>query len=334
MKIKASLLLLLSINVFYAQEITDKDLFKKCRKEFSKKVCLSDEDGDKIPLYLDQCPKESGPEENNGCPWPDTDGDGVVDKDDACPTVAGPIENMGCPWPDTDGDGILDKDDRCPTVPGVVENDGCPARRNPHRFSQEELQKIKEDFLKQIQNNNYHAVADLIFKKILTKPLKKNKIIYITVLDVSVPGCGSDDTDYSDDRLINELIFKTFWDHGNFKKFVNLFPDRTIVPVARRYDGYNEDLYSELREIISFKDIPQMETKYVMIYNAKGNFDSNINMANVKNPDNNYIDLSFHIKNKTATASLNEEMYYFKFKGSGAKEISRLEYEELIKKEH
>jgi hypothetical protein len=53
MKIKASLLLLLSINVFYAQEITDKDLFKKCRKEFSKKVCLSDEDGDKIPLYLD-----------------------------------------------------------------------------------------------------------------------------------------------------------------------------------------------------------------------------------------------------------------------------------------
>jgi hypothetical protein len=25
-------------------------------------------------------------------------------------------------------------------------------------------------------------------------------------------------------------------------------------------------------------------------------------------------------------------MYYFKFKGSGAKEISRLEYEELIKK--
>jgi hypothetical protein len=53
---------------------------------------------------------------------------------------------MGCPWPDTDGDGILDKDDRCPTVPGVVENDGCRARRNPHRFSQEELQKIKKIF--------------------------------------------------------------------------------------------------------------------------------------------------------------------------------------------
>lgn len=85
-----------------------------------------DTDGDGILDKDDACPEVTGPEENNGCPWPDTDGDGILDKDDACPEVAGPGENNGCPWPDTDGDGVLDKDDDCPSVPGLTEYRGCP----------------------------------------------------------------------------------------------------------------------------------------------------------------------------------------------------------------
>jgi outer membrane protein OmpA-like peptidoglycan-associated protein len=116
---------------------------------------FKDRDGDGVIDKEDACPKEAGPAENNGCPWPDTDGDTVLDKDDACineagpaenkgcpwkdsdgdtlldnvdacPETAGPVENKGCPWPDTDGDGTLDKDDKCPTVAGPVENFGCP----------------------------------------------------------------------------------------------------------------------------------------------------------------------------------------------------------------
>ncbi|AZA93451.1 Alpha-agarase precursor [Chryseobacterium nakagawai] len=111
---------------FQAQHIEDKEALKKCRREFNKKLCLSDEDQDNILFYLDKCPKEMGSVENYGCPWPDTDKDGVLDKDDACPQIAGPPENKGCKWPDTDGDGILDKDDACPTVPGIPNLNGCP----------------------------------------------------------------------------------------------------------------------------------------------------------------------------------------------------------------
>lgn len=42
-----------------SQEITDKESLKKCKKEFSKKICLSDEDGDGILFYLDHCPKDA-----------------------------------------------------------------------------------------------------------------------------------------------------------------------------------------------------------------------------------------------------------------------------------
>lgn len=111
----------------HAQTIEEQETFKKCRKEFNKKICLSDEDQDGILFYLDKCPKEGGPIENNGCLWPDTDKDQVPDKDDKCPYIAGPQENQGCPWLDTDGDGILDKDDACPKVKGVPDYNGCPS---------------------------------------------------------------------------------------------------------------------------------------------------------------------------------------------------------------
>lgn len=125
-KILLLLLFLFVITSFHAQNIENPEAFKKCRKEFNKKICLSDEDQDDILFYLDKCPKQGGPIENNGCPWPDADKDEVPDKDDQCLAIAGPRENQGCPWPDTDGDGVLDKDDACPTVKGVQDHNGCP----------------------------------------------------------------------------------------------------------------------------------------------------------------------------------------------------------------
>ncbi|TDX84583.1 thrombospondin type 3 repeat-containing protein [Epilithonimonas xixisoli] len=117
MKIQLSFILFFVFLFCSSQEIADKEKFKKCRKEFSKKICLSDEDKDSVLFYLDECPKVFGVAENNGCAWKDTDNDGIVDKDDVCVDVVGPSENKGCPWPDTDGDGILDKDDKYPTIP-------------------------------------------------------------------------------------------------------------------------------------------------------------------------------------------------------------------------
>jgi len=81
-----------------------------------------DRDGDKVSDERDQCPKEKGTWEFNGCP--DTDGDHVADKDDQCPQDPGLPRFGGCP--DTDGDGVPDKDDTCPRTPGLPSNKGCP----------------------------------------------------------------------------------------------------------------------------------------------------------------------------------------------------------------
>lgn len=123
---KIVLLLVFTATYVQAQNTEDKSAFKKCRKKFNKKTCLSDEDHDGVLFYLDLCPEDVGTVENYGCPWPDTDGDGVLDKYDHCLQIEGPAENNGCPWPDTDGDGILDKDDACPIVPGIPNLNGCP----------------------------------------------------------------------------------------------------------------------------------------------------------------------------------------------------------------
>lgn len=53
---------------FQAQNVHNKESLKKCRKEFSKKICLSDEDRDGTRFYLDICPKKFGSNQNNGCP--------------------------------------------------------------------------------------------------------------------------------------------------------------------------------------------------------------------------------------------------------------------------
>lgn len=84
-----------------------------------------DKDGDGILNKVDDCPEVPGPQENNGCPWPDTDGDGLVDKDDKCPEEPGDKLNHGCPIIDTDLDGVRDEEDLCPETPGFPENNGC-----------------------------------------------------------------------------------------------------------------------------------------------------------------------------------------------------------------
>lgn len=57
----------------------------------------------------------------------DSDGDGVLDSQDNCPNESGPASNNGCPGElDTDGDGVPDSQDDCPNEFGLASNDGCP----------------------------------------------------------------------------------------------------------------------------------------------------------------------------------------------------------------
>lgn len=225
MKQVLSLIFILFFLGFQSQEIVDKEAFKKCRKEFNKKICLSDEDKDNILFYLDKCPKEFGSEENNGCPWPDLDGDGVFDKDDACPNVAGPKENKGCPWPDTDGDGILDKDDACPEMFGEIEYQGCPSPKiDCTKFYEDErlkLEKFKIDY-KDIQN-----IYNLLSINIIDYFKKENKNIeigqiYVGFLDYG-PQCGTHPNRCYSSRSIEEYNFliTKFWNKEILENIVN-----------------------------------------------------------------------------------------------------------------
>jgi type IX secretion system PorP/SprF family membrane protein len=99
---------------------------------------VADTDGDGTPDSRDRCPQETGPRNNDGCPFDmftdkspaldaeDDDGDGIWNSLDECPEVAGPYENKGCPWVDRDFDGIRDEIDECPGLAGVASNNGCP----------------------------------------------------------------------------------------------------------------------------------------------------------------------------------------------------------------
>lgn len=268
MKTYFSFLFLLSLFCTNAQEIFDKKGLKKCRKEFSKKICLSDDDKDNTLFYLDLCPKDAGSLENNGCPWPDTDLDGVLDKDDACPTVAGPPENTGCPWPDTDRDGILDKDDPCPTVPGYPSDDpyknGCPKEIPPYRYSKGELDQVKIKFLEKTKDFDYNKLADLILSQINEKDFASN-IITLEIASFSqMGGCGFDKTDYSPRNLEVNLASEKFWNERNFGKFVNKFPSKIIFPYSE-----NEEINKRLQ---SFKKAHAKNENGMTFYNAKNNF--------------------------------------------------------------
>lgn len=156
MKYYLFLILFLFSNSFRSQEINNDSALKKCRKDFNKKICLSDDDKDGILFYLDKCPEEKGWVENNGCPWPDQDKDGVIDTQDLCPTVVGPQENNGCPWPDTDGDGILDKDDPYPTSP--FENG-----KDCEKMYKEE-KSLYEKSVQEIEKTDFSGLLDIVFE--------------------------------------------------------------------------------------------------------------------------------------------------------------------------
>ncbi len=99
---------------------------------------FADADRDGVPDEYDHCPNQSGPRNNDGCPFdifsddeveeehPDSDRDGIWDEVDDCPEVPGPYANQGCPWADRDFDGIRDEVDECPGLAGVENNNGCP----------------------------------------------------------------------------------------------------------------------------------------------------------------------------------------------------------------
>jgi outer membrane protein OmpA-like peptidoglycan-associated protein len=55
----------------------------------------------------------------------DKDGDGITDATDQCPNESGPAENRGCPDTDLDEDGVIDRLDNCPDEKGTEKNYGC-----------------------------------------------------------------------------------------------------------------------------------------------------------------------------------------------------------------
>lgn len=248
--------------IFYtsAQEITDKEAFKKCKKEFSKKICLSDEDGDGVLFYLDKCPKESGVVENNGCKWADSDSDEVLDKDDACPSVAGSSENNGCPWSDTDADGIYDKDDACPTIPGPIENNGCPIQKlDCTQFYEEEklkFEKFREDNLK--IENIYIKLSNKLLKYFIEKNRKiKVDQVYIKFLDYG-PSCLYYSRNYvptcTSSRNTDEYNFLVtkFWNN----KALEMFSQKNNVVITIKYlfkeydNSYSAILSEELHNYL------------------------------------------------------------------------------------
>lgn len=263
MKSKIAFILMCTFSIFYAQEIHNHNAFKKCRKEFSKKICLSDNDKDGQLFYLDQCPKEAGDIKNNGCKWPDSDEDGVLDRDDACPEVAGPAENNGCAWPDTDGDGVLDKDDACPTIEGIEENNGCPNQKlDCTQFYEEErnkFEKFRED------NEEIERIYNLISTNILqyfNDENKQSKItqVFIKFLDYG-PVCYYEPKNYepkcTSGRSTDEYNFLVtrFWNKNALEKFVQKNNVTAVIKYPfKKYDtDYTKIFPEELHDYLEKK---------------------------------------------------------------------------------
>lgn len=89
---------------------------KSCRPAYNSKfeaprvAAAADADFDGVPDNKDNCPSESGPASNGGCPL---------------------FKNLGTPTnTDSDNDGIPDNVDKCPKEPetknGFQDDDGCP----------------------------------------------------------------------------------------------------------------------------------------------------------------------------------------------------------------
>ncbi|GAA5101819.1 hypothetical protein GCM10023210_42130 [Chryseobacterium ginsengisoli] len=244
-------LLFLFLNL-HSQQIINKEEFKKCKKEFSKKICLSDDDKDSILFYLDKCPKENGPAENFGCPFPDTDDDGIIDKDDACPKEKGEIDNNGCPWYDIDGDGILDKDDACPTLPGVPEENGCPRRGDCKEYFEKEKQELIN--FKEKNNNDkakFIALRKIIFNNVSKEFLAGESMFVSIYVDTFINEnitfqCSSRSTLYHDKQLFLDQLF---WSKETFE-YVAKKLNKNIVPTfgLNATRTINKDFINELKK--------------------------------------------------------------------------------------
>ncbi|REC60827.1 hypothetical protein DRF65_18655 [Chryseobacterium pennae] len=235
---KILLLFLLTVTSFHAQSIENPEAFKKCRKEFNKKICLADEDKDNVPFYLDQCPKEGGP-----------------------------IENGGCPWPDTDKDGTLDKDDTCPTIPGLPENNGCPRsikQNDCEKFCKK--QQIKyEQF--QTEHQDIGKVYSLLNKKILSdvlnlrkKDLRNNDFgISFGYIQFSLVPDGSCDPNPT--KIKNYLISK-FWNKDIFEYASKKYNKEILI--RRMY--FDEYFNPELEKLMGTETF-----QYLLQYSDKEN---------------------------------------------------------------
>lgn len=274
---KYFIFLLLSALCLHSQEIENKEVFRKCRKQYSKKICLSDEDHDGVIFYLDKCPKESGFSEITGCPWPDNDGDGVIDKEDACPKEKGEAENNGCPWPDTDSDGILDKDDACPTIPGVAEVNGCPSNNCKEFFEKEDkiLKEFKEKHIR--EKEKFEALRTVIFNSIPKELFPKNNIsvsIHVnTFVNDNISNCASmSNLGFNKSLFLDQLFWtKETFDYVSKKLKKNLFPtyDFGRIPINNVFlNDYKQEAYYDFIE--NFPQVPD-PTKYGMVYYYPGN---------------------------------------------------------------
>lgn len=257
MEIKISIALLFILNCLHAQETAHEDIFGTCRKEFSKKVCLSDEDKDGVLFYIDRCPKESGSIENNGCPWPDTDKDGVIDKDDICPSVEGPFENNGCPWPDTDGDGILDKDDACPTIFGygsdVPGKNGC-MKQDCKKLYEEGQIRLKR-FVDEPKFVNYDKLREKIIDDISLKLFTADNVVIFNRTQTFICGTGREYycPVYYDYQT---PIFSTraFWNEEVLTKIYDRFTKNIIFAIKNEGEGSGTEF--EEKPILNKKNKP------------------------------------------------------------------------------
>ena len=270
-----------------AQEITDKESFRRCSKEFKKSTCLSDEDKDGTLFYLDKCPRESGPVENKGCPWPDRDHDGVVDQEDACPEVAGPSENNGCPWPDSDGDGIVDRDDECPNHVGLPEYKGCP---KPYRLDCEK--KKKEDSLEMAKLRKDYKEIDKAYNQLsrnLLDQIKKynfkNIQLHITLIDWG-PSCHyGDGCSQSWEHNQANFLRSKFW---NKEALDNLYSRKDIGEIYF-VNKFWPALLPELKEFLD----PSLYD-YLMKYRIEGQ--ERIVMTKKRKEPGKYIKVEIHFK--------------------------------------
>ena len=183
------------------------------------------------------------------------------------------------------------------------------------------MKQIEIDFIANNKNINYHALADYIFREIDGKSLKK-KVLYLSGARTYEAGCGMDRTDYSADNLIQRLIFQSFWDERNFKKFANLFPDKMIFPIEESGVYY----FEKKKNISGYKGVPKLVTKYGTAYNAKGKFVKIADSNEIIIPDSDGIALFLSVKDNKVAISLNQKNFYIRCENSKIVEISESEY--------